>query len=248
MSGYCKSAGTLIALGANEFVIGNCGELGPLDVQMSKEDELGETRSGLTVLSALSTLHEAAYSAFEYFLLETKRRSAGSITTRTAIRIATELSGTLFSPIYEHVDAMHVGESGRSLDIASEYGKLLQVRSHNYSLQTLGKLTKDYPSHGFIIDRWQAENLFNDVRPPKLNEATLATRLREVSLEPMRFPHQRILTFLNAELEEESQEVYSNQRKNDEPGTATPNNDFEASQQKDDPGKITTQTGSDSTA
>ena len=54
VSGYCKSAGTLVALGAHEIVITDHGELGPLDVQMSKEDELGATRSGLTVLSALS--------------------------------------------------------------------------------------------------------------------------------------------------------------------------------------------------
>ena len=102
VSGYCKSAGTLIALGAKELIIGDCGELGPLDVQMSKEDELGETRSGLTVISALSTLHRRAFAAFEYFLIETKRRSQGSITTRTAIRVATDITGALFSPIYEH--------------------------------------------------------------------------------------------------------------------------------------------------
>jgi len=39
----CKSAGTLIALGANELIISDYGELGPLDVQLSKKDELGET-------------------------------------------------------------------------------------------------------------------------------------------------------------------------------------------------------------
>ena len=50
VSGYCKSAGTLVALGAHELIFSDKGELGPLDVQMSKEDELGATRSGLTVL------------------------------------------------------------------------------------------------------------------------------------------------------------------------------------------------------
>ena len=54
VNGYCKSAGTLVALGAHELIFSDKGELGPLDVQMSKEDELGATRSGLTVLSALS--------------------------------------------------------------------------------------------------------------------------------------------------------------------------------------------------
>jgi ClpP class serine protease len=40
VSGYCKSAGTLIALGANELAFGEHGELGPLDVQIAKRDEV----------------------------------------------------------------------------------------------------------------------------------------------------------------------------------------------------------------
>lgn len=51
--GYCKSAGTLIAIGADELVFFEGGELGPLDVQMSKKDELWEMQSGLTVMTAL---------------------------------------------------------------------------------------------------------------------------------------------------------------------------------------------------
>src|SRR5262245_37196094 len=35
--GYCKSAGTLVALGAHEIAIADQGELGPLDVQMSQK-------------------------------------------------------------------------------------------------------------------------------------------------------------------------------------------------------------------
>ena len=202
MSGYCKSAGTLVALGAHELVIGDCGELGPLDVQMSKEDELGATRSGLTVLSALSTLNSAAYEAFEYFLLETLKRSRGSITTRTAIRVATEMAGTLFAPIYQHVDAMHVGESGRSLKIAYKYGELLQSQSQNSSTTTLDELTKKYPSHSFAIDRFQAKSLFQKVRSPTPEEEALAVSLGNVALDPRR--SEPLLAFLNTEIEEKS--------------------------------------------
>lgn len=34
--GYCKSAGTLLALGCHEVAMGIQGELGPLDVQLSR--------------------------------------------------------------------------------------------------------------------------------------------------------------------------------------------------------------------
>lgn len=42
VSGCCKSAGTLIALGAHELVVSDHGELGPLDVQLSKKTKYGQ--------------------------------------------------------------------------------------------------------------------------------------------------------------------------------------------------------------
>lgn len=199
VSGYCKSAGTLVALGAHEIVITDHGELGPLDVQMSKEDELGATRSGLTVLSALSALQVKAYDAFEYFLLETKKRGGGFITTRTAIRVATDLAGSLFAPIYEHVDAMHIGEADRSLRIAHRYGELLAESSQNCRSGALEMLTSSYPSHGFIIDRRQAETLFNNVRLPSPNEMALAASLGSAARDPVLRPRSPLLGFLNSD-------------------------------------------------
>ena len=199
VSGYCKSAGTLVALGAHQLIIADHGELGPLDVQMYKEDELGATRSGLTVLSALSTLQTKAYEAFEHFLLETKNRSGGFITTRTAIRVATDLAGSLFAPIYEHVDAMHIGEADRSLKIARRYGELLLESSQNCRPRALETLTSSYPSHGFIIDRHQAKQLFNDVRPPEPEEKKLAECLGGASRDPVPSPRSSLLSFLNSE-------------------------------------------------
>lgn len=38
--GLCKSAGTLLALGAEEIVMGERGELGPIDIQVTSKDEL----------------------------------------------------------------------------------------------------------------------------------------------------------------------------------------------------------------
>jgi len=40
VSGMCKSAGTLLALGAHDLVFSQYGELGPLDVQLMKADDL----------------------------------------------------------------------------------------------------------------------------------------------------------------------------------------------------------------
>lgn len=62
--GHCKSAGTLIALGADEIVMFDFGELGPLDVQLSKEDEMTNT-SGLSLRQAIMVLQDEAFSMFE---------------------------------------------------------------------------------------------------------------------------------------------------------------------------------------
>ena len=131
----------------------------------------------------------------------------------------------------------HVGEAGRSLKIAYKYGELLQVRSQNYSRRTLNELTNSYPSHGFIIDRLQAENLFKNVRPPTPNEVALVTLLGNAALDPIPFPNKPLLAFLNSEPEEKSQELPSNQRSDDEPETTTPSADVEASEQSGDPGQ-----------
>jgi len=68
----CKSAGTFIALGANELIISDYGELGPLDVQLSKKDELGEAQSGWVGVDALAQLQNRAFDTFEEFFLNIK--------------------------------------------------------------------------------------------------------------------------------------------------------------------------------
>ena len=76
VSGYCKSAGTLLALGAHELIFGHHGELGPLDIQMAKKDELIDSESGLTVMTALRRFmkkhswHSNTFSYRQQFMVE----------------------------------------------------------------------------------------------------------------------------------------------------------------------------------
>lgn len=77
--GPCKSAGSLLVTGAHELVISDRGELGPLDVQMRKADELWLMNSGLTVIEAASTLDLRAYRLFEQTFLGVMGRSGGRI-------------------------------------------------------------------------------------------------------------------------------------------------------------------------
>ena len=149
ISGYCKSAGTLIALGAHELIVSDHGELGPLDVQMMKKDDLMQRQSGLTVMTALEALHEKAFSAFEKYFLETTEKGGGTITVNTAAEIATKLTTGLFAPLYQQIDPLLVGEAGRALSVADAYGVRLLKKGGNASASTLRFLATDYPSHGF---------------------------------------------------------------------------------------------------
>lgn len=162
---YCKSAGTLLALGSDELVVSDTGELGPLDVQVRKRDEVGERSSGLTLRSALTMLQDQAFEAFQSTFLEVRRRSGLQITTATAADMAVKLAVGLFGPVYAQIDPMSVGEYERATDIAFDYGDRLAQRG-NVKPEALARLISGYSAHGFVIDRKEAESMFRHVRAP----------------------------------------------------------------------------------
>lgn len=186
--GYCKSAGTLVGLGANEIAIADQGELGPLDVQMSQKDELVSRQSGLTAAAALGTLNQQAFEAFEWFFLEITRKSQGQISSKTASEIATRMACGLFTPIYQQVDPMHVGEAGRALLIAREYGRRLLAKGKNHKMtveNVVEHLIAHYPSHSFIVDLAEARTMFKHARELTPLENELVRVLDPVSRWPL---------------------------------------------------------------
>jgi hypothetical protein len=183
--GMCKSAGTIIALGAHEIVMTDGGELGPLDVQLGTKDELWETDSGLTVLSAITTLERKAYDLFEDAFVRLKSRSGGRITLKTATALASQLSVGVISPIMDQIDPMHVGSVSRAMKIGLEYGQRLAEKSRNVRVGTLDSLTEKYPSHEFVIDREEAATLFFNVRDLQHEEErAFIAELEEAVSEP----------------------------------------------------------------
>ncbi len=193
IDGACKSAGTLMTVGAHEIVMSDQGEMGPLDIQVGKKDELWETDSGLTVLSAIKALEEKSFDLFESCFLNLKSRSGGRITLRTATEMASKLAIGTIAPIVAQIDPMHVGEVSRAMNIGMEYGSRLTKISKNAFDGTLQKLSTSYPSHGFVIDREEAKELFENVRIPTERECELLDLLAHVS----KVPNQEQTFFLN---------------------------------------------------
>ena len=181
-SGYCKSAGTIVAVGAHELIMSDYGELGPLDVQMGKRDEILGMQSGLTIMDTLTTLHQKALDACEVFFLNLSFKSHGSITLKTATDVATAMTTGLFAPLYSQIDPLVLGEAGRAMRIADSYGRRLLLKGQNITPLALEKMLNDYPSHGFVIDRLEAETLFENVRGPRELEERMADMLGDRAL------------------------------------------------------------------
>ena len=164
--GWCKSAGTLIAIGAHTIYLADHGELGPLDIQMGKRDELNDFISGLDLDYGIRSLRETAFSMFEHFMLRIITKSGYRVTLKTAAEIASGLTQAYIGKIAEQISPLNVGETVRLMTIATEYGSRLNARYENLrDDSSLGKLVSGYSSHSFVIDLEEARDIFRRVRP-----------------------------------------------------------------------------------
>lgn len=180
--GECKSAGTLLACGADELVMSNTGELGPLDVQLTqiKEDEGTKTASGLDIQAALISVQIQAVNIFNTALHQILDNTNYNVSFKTAAEIASNLSTNLLAPVVNKIDPQRLGAITRSNNIAYAYGNRLLDRTFQRKIITKEKretllqtLSNGYPTHQFVIDYREAKQLFPSVRKPKIAEIAI---------------------------------------------------------------------------
>jgi len=183
--GWCKSAGTLIASGAHEIYMSDGAELGPLDIQLSKKDEVWTGRSGLVVDAAVRALEDVGERMFFHYLYEIKDQSS-SVTYKTAAGIASDLVGRLLGPVFGQIDPAEVGENSRTMNITKEYATRLDRHAKNFkSKEWLSYLVESYPDHSFTIDRAEASEIFVNVKAPSLEMENLEQILGDLAVEPI---------------------------------------------------------------
>lgn len=205
VAGWCKSAGTLLCISANELIIADTGELGPLDIQIAKSDELGERSSGLAVGASFEKLQEESFQLFIRYLSDIKGKVGGRITFRTAADIAAQMVVGVTSEIFAKFDPLGIGEDHRANLVAEEYATRLNLRARNLksgqAIDGLQMLLRGYPSHGFVIDREEAKLLFRNVNPPSGQILELLDLLGPKVVFPRSSSqnHPMQLEFLNAE-------------------------------------------------
>lgn len=224
--GPCKSAGTLLALGADEIIMSGVGEFGPLDVQLVKRDDLFFKNSGLDIAEALKSMSEHAFTLFETHFLGMLVRSSGAISTKTASGIAREVAVGLLSPITAQIDPMQIGEVRRAVRVAKDYATRLKANPG-----TIQRLVEGYPSHSFVIDYDEAKELFGNVRLTQPLEELFAITLADDSEEGTGhdcvrepYPHDVIvipLTLLEESNEQEQGQDVSHDASDDNVASST---------------------------
>lgn len=107
------------------------GEIGPIDVQTYKTDNLAERQSGLTITESLDHLTGSAIRTHSLVFSEIMAATDLVISFKTATQAASELVTGLYAPMFSQIDPMEVGEKARSMRIASDYGQRLNAHSGN---------------------------------------------------------------------------------------------------------------------
>jgi hypothetical protein len=158
-------------------------ELGPLDVQVKKGDELVARNSGLDIFQAVNYLHGAAIASFRNHVTQLTRQVG--LSTKIASEISMGLSLGVLEPIAAQLDPMKLAEMQRATEIAVAYGNRLSEKSNNLKQGGIEALVTGYPSHSFVIDRKEAKNIFIRVERPngvlsQLSQALHAATLKDI--------------------------------------------------------------------
>jgi hypothetical protein len=146
---HAKSAATLLTLGADEIIMGNHAELGPLDVQIWDADR-EEMISGLDEYQALQRLQSFALEAVDTAMLLYLKRTGKK--ARTLFPVAADFVTKLTQPMFASIDVVRYTQMSRLLMVAEEYGKRLLAKKYPGRASDIAhSLVEDYPEHDFPI-------------------------------------------------------------------------------------------------
>ena len=160
---WAKSAATFFSLSANIIYIGQYGELGPLDPQRLNLQGSLKPVSALESFKALDQLLKYSMDSLDGIVQNLLMNAPMDVPY--AIEHAQPLFAAIVSPLYSQVDPHELGESGRSLAISEEYAMRVMRRwgyteiEDNDRWQIARRLTWDYPTHGFVIDLVEAQQI-----------------------------------------------------------------------------------------
>ncbi len=170
-----KSAATLLLLGVDEIFMAPAAELGPLDVQIEHPDRENVIVSGLDVTNSLSFLVD---TAVDLTITGGGKMIAYTYLPRLEVLRATlHFMADLLQPVVGKLDSNLIYKARKELSVADLYAmNMLRCRNlpeddHLPEMEAsslLKRLVEEYPVHGYIISRDEAEELGLPISPAEM--------------------------------------------------------------------------------
>jgi hypothetical protein len=177
---YAKSAGTLMCLGADELIVTEVTELGPLDSQIREEQE-GSSSKFSSALNGFKALEQIQLHTLQTLEIAARMIRRHNMKLRDVFELATRFAGETSGTLYAQLDPKKIGEYARALDVGEKYGIIILTRFMNWpkdkATQVVRRLVKDYPSHDFVIDH---EEMTDIGLPAKLADSQTAKVMNEI--------------------------------------------------------------------
>lgn len=167
---YCAmSAGTLIALGADEIVLAETGQIGPLDMQVS-HPETEKRISALDYTDSISYILGQTKEATSLLLKELYESSNSRVKMKDAMEIASSSAVELFKPLLEKIDPVQLNKSARILTVAKKYGQeflqqysikrdVLEKEGEGYCDALIRHMIYRMPDHAYGIFYAEADRI-----------------------------------------------------------------------------------------
>jgi hypothetical protein len=166
---WAKSAATFFCLGADTIYMGQDAELGPLDTQLHDPKGSAIPKSALNAFKSLEYLRQYMLETLD-LVVGTLIRNGG-MDIPYAIEAARPLVADIVGPLYRQVDPHELGEARRYLAVGEEYSKKIMQR-YSYKHRKAPQIDKiveqlvwHYPSHGYVIDMEEAQNIGLSAQP-----------------------------------------------------------------------------------
>lgn len=122
---------------ADRHFVTETAELGPIDAQLRKLEEVGERTSGLTPIQATNFLAAESAALFAKHFRELRFSEEWTFSTKMAADLAAHMTIGLLSPLYQQIDPIRLAEAQRQVRVISDYGE----RIGKANLKILGSST-----------------------------------------------------------------------------------------------------------
>ena len=162
-----KSAGTLLCIGMDKIVLDEVAQLGPLDTQIDENNVSGTQTGNSNFSSALNPFKSLEH--LEKISLKSFTNTTHALSRTTGMSLydsfehALHFVGTTTGPLFSQLEPQKFGIYRRALSVGEEYGKRILKRFHGWedeiSKETIRRIIHDYPSHDYIIDLYELEEM-----------------------------------------------------------------------------------------